>query len=62
MGDEDDAFADREPKFSAETPMDGWCYVRVDGENLTAFELKEGEELEVYVESDKPRAAVERDD
>lgn len=62
MGDDSDPFADREPKLDMTPPIDGWVYVRVNGENLTAFSVSEGEELEVYVEQDQPRAAVDRDE
>lgn len=60
MADDEDAFADRDPKLDMELPLDGWVYVRVDGENLTAFSVSEGENLEVYVEQDQPKAAVDR--
>lgn len=57
MPDENDAFEDREPRFTATPPTTGWVYLRVGGDTLTAFEIQEGEELELYVEQDNPRAA-----
>lgn len=59
MTDDTNPFADREPKLDMKLPLDGWVYVRVNDEQLTAFSVHEGENLEVFVERDRPEAAVD---
>lgn len=58
----DDAFADRDPRLDMTLPTDGWVYVRVGGEVLTAFSVDTDENLEVFVEDDQPKAALDRTD